>query len=117
MTDANDLNNRKQKAIDIASTYMQVLITLSSGILAAIIGFYPTLLTLEGFSFQFLTFSLAAFVISIFFGLVGLGALVIATNNVAVSSPTSKKLVRFPTCVQLGSFFVGICLLFFTLPK
>jgi hypothetical protein len=92
-----DLNNRKQKAIDIASTYVQVLITLSTAIFAAIIGFYPTLLTIDTFNFDFLHYSLFVFMISIFCGLCGLGGLVSSTNKDTEIEPTSTLQTRIPT--------------------
>jgi hypothetical protein len=71
-----DINNRGQKSVDVASTYIQVLITLSSAIIAAVLGFYPTLLEIPYFNFLFLKVALMFFGASIVGGLVGLGALI-----------------------------------------
>jgi hypothetical protein len=102
------------KAADIASTYIQVLITLASGIIVAIIGFYPTLLDIQKFNFLILHISLAFFVVSIVAGLMGLGGLINAL--VRKDIPTDESYVRYPALIQLVLFGIGIIFLFLSLP-
>jgi len=109
------LNPGKLKAIDIASTYINILITLSSAIIAAIIGFYPTLLKIQDFNFEFLRISLVFFMFSIFSGLFALGGLVSATKEDS-GTPTSSVGARIPTIIQLITFGLGILFLLLTLP-
>jgi hypothetical protein len=56
----------------LQSTYVQVLIGLASGIIAALIGFYPTLLGIKYFNFLLLKVALGCFGFSIVGGLIGL---------------------------------------------
>lgn len=102
------------KAADIASTYIQVLITLASGIIAAIIGFYPTLLDIKGFNFLTLHCSLSFLVASIIAGLIALGGLINAL--ITKEKPTDENYVRYPALIQLVLFGIGIVFLFLSLP-
>lgn len=62
-----------QKAVDVTSTYIEVLIALSSGIIDAVLGFYPDLLKIPNFNFLYLKIALLFFGFSIIAGLLGLG--------------------------------------------
>jgi hypothetical protein len=116
-TNLPDLNNRGLKSVDVASTYVQVLIGLGSGIITAIIGFYPTLLKIDNFNFLPLKISMICFGISIGCGLLGLGSIVNVMTTDTRSDPPNAKRVRFPVMVQFILFFAGILMLFFTMPK
>jgi hypothetical protein len=111
-----DINNRGQKSVDVASTYVEVLIGLASGIIVAIIGFYPTLLTIKDFDFLLLKISLSLFGGSIAFGLAGLGSLVKAISEYDIDIPPSKTRVNMVVLVQLGLFVIGIFLMIYILP-
>lgn len=104
----NDLDNRKLKSIDVASTYVQVLIGLSSGIITATLGL--SIFTVNSIlTLYIITGALACFGVSIVGGLFGLGALVteITINN----NPTSARRVNIPVFCQLTLFAIGIFLL------
>lgn len=140
MTDS-DIGDRAAKAVDIASTLHQVMIGLSSGIIAAVLGIYPNLLTITNLNFFWLQISLIFFAISIFGGLIALGGLVTVTATPISTEqkeqqkdpiiteqkkgkkrkekkqkdpvPTNNREVRIPGTAQLVSFGVGMVFLLF----
>ncbi|MDE2590868.1 MAG: hypothetical protein KGL95_14530, partial [Patescibacteria group bacterium] len=106
MSDDNDLNNRGLKAVDVASTYIQVLIGLASGIITAALAFYSDISKIPNFDLHFLKISFIFFGISICGGLCGLGGLVDSTANPKVSSPTDSRSAMVCVAIQ----FVGFAL-------
>jgi hypothetical protein len=108
-----NIGERQAKAVDVASTYIQVLIGLASGIIAAILGIYPNLLTITTLNFFSLQLSLAFFGFSTFAGLAGLGGLITMTGRDGVKIPTNSNWVMFPTAIQFVLFGLGIFFLLF----
>lgn len=113
---SDDLNQRGQKTVDISSTYVQVLIGLSSGIITAILGVTPDLLKVEGLNFVLLKYSLICFGFSIISGLFGLGGLVGATAVTKYKNPPAAKRVTIPTWIQLILFGIGMLLMVYVIP-
>jgi hypothetical protein len=111
---ATDINNRGQKSVEVASTYIQVLITLSSAIIAAVLGFYPTLLDIPQFNFFFLKIALMFFGASIIGGLVGLGALISKISSDSI--PAQATMVNLPVAFQFILFGLGIFVMLFVIP-
>lgn len=111
-----DFDNRGQKSVDIASTYIQVLIGLASGIITAVLAFYSDISKITNFDLPLLKISLGLFGISIGGGLLGLGALVnsIANSNNAI--PTNSSSVMAFVTLQFVAFGLGITLVILSLP-
>src|SRR5919108_2267106 len=96
-----DLGDREAKAVDIASTYHQVLIGLASGIITAVLGIYPNLLTITTLNFLWLQMSLICFGCSVFAGLMALGGLVTSTAKKQKDPiPTNSLGARIPGTFQ-----------------
>ena len=111
----NNLGNRAEKAVDIASTYVEVLIGLASGLITALLGIYAFLVPIPNINFLFLKISLIFFGISIIGGLFGLGGLVNATAG-SSPIPTNARSVRGFVLVELVAFGIGIILLILVFP-
>jgi hypothetical protein len=116
MSDVDDLTSRGQKSVEVASTYIQVLIGLGSGIIAAVLGFIPNILTIDTFNFLYLKFSLIGFGVSIVSGLFGLGALVSETTKLKCQAPPNARRVRIPVMCQFIAFAAGIILMLYVIP-
>jgi hypothetical protein len=111
-----DLSDRAGKAVDIVSTYEQVLIGLASGLVVGVLAIYPSLLPISGFNNFYLKISLICFGLSMGGGLFGLQGLVTATpTNAAI--PTDSKKVRIPVIVQLVMFGSGIVFMILSFPS
>ena len=109
-----DISTRGEKSADVASTYIQVLITLSSGIIAAVLAFYPDLLKIPNFNFLLLKISLLFFGSSIIAGLIGLGGLITKISSDAI--PGEARLVNIPVAFQFILFGLGIFMVLFVIP-
>jgi uncharacterized membrane protein len=112
----NDLDNRGQKSVEVSSTYIQVLIGLALGIIAALIGLYPTLLGIKHFDFTLMKVALGCLGFSIVGGLIGLGTLIVAISKTQNDIPPSKVEVNIPVIFQFVLFAVGILLMLVVLP-
>ena len=110
-----DLTDSAAKAVDIASTYVQVLIGLASGLITAVLGIYPFLMPIAGMNFSLLKISIVCFGISLIAGLFGLGGLVNATAGKNVV-PTNAGMARAPVIVQLIMFGIATALLILAFP-
>lgn len=106
-----NFDERAQKAVDIASTYVQVLIGLASGIITAVLAFYPDIKQNTMIDPQFLKIALSVLGGSIIFGLIGLGGLVNSTANADKKTPTNTLGTRFPVTIQLIAFGLGMVIL------
>ena len=112
-----DLDTRAQKAVDVASTYIQVLIGLASGIITAVLAFYPNIIATPEFDLGNLKYALIILGISVIFGLIGLGGLINATASSNNKTPTNATSTRIPVLLQLITFGVGIMyLVIFVIP-
>ena len=112
-----DLNERKLKSVEIASTYAQVLIGLASGIITAVLAVSPDILKVEGLNVEHLKISLSVLAASIIAGLIGLGALVSSTSEENKDNPIRLNEVTIPMFAQLILFGLGIGLIVFVIPS
>jgi hypothetical protein len=111
----SDLAESAAKAADIASTYVQVLIGLASGLITAALGIYPFLIPIAGMNFTLFKASMICFGISLIAGLFGLGGLVNATAGKR-TVPTNEGMVRAPVTIQLAMFGIATALLIMAFP-
>jgi hypothetical protein len=115
LADPPDPFDRAAKAIEIASTYEEVLIGLASGLIFGVLAVYTYLLPVSGFNFDNLRISLICFGLSIFGGLFGLQGLVTTTPG-KDAIPTDSLLVRIPVIVQLVTFGLGTLFMLLSFP-
>lgn len=111
------LSERGLRSIEIASTYVQVLIGLASGIITAVLAVSPDL-ELVGLNSILLKVSLGILGSSIVAGLFGLGGLVGSTaeSDEKVPKPLETKRVTIPTTAQLFLFGIGIVMMVIVFP-
>jgi cytochrome c oxidase subunit IV len=111
---------RAQNAVDVTSTFVQVLIGLSSVIIAAVLAFYPNIASIEDINFSFLKFSLIMFGVSTVSGLLTYCALIGVVDWVTKAcSPAYSGGVLLFVFIQLASFaiaLVGMLYLIIELP-
>lgn len=110
-----DLSERALKSIEIASTYVQVLIGLASGIITAVLAVSPDL-EIVGLNSILLKISLGFLGSSIIAGLFGLGALVGSTSDENDAKPLRGGLVTKPVTAQLVLFGIGISMMVYVVP-
>ncbi len=105
--------DKDEKAIDIATTYSQILITLASGTIVVVLAVNRISSSLPRNSLTLLALSLVAFAISILSGLLELGG-IIGVLQYGRSDGNRKPLtpydsyVKWTALIQLLSYFVGV---------
>ena len=108
----DDLNTRSQKTIDVTSTYIQVLLGLASGIIAAVLAFYSNIIRIEGINLDLLRISLLSFVCSVVAGLFSYTTLISAIEE--KDEPIDDRNVRVCVICQIIAFGIGLALVFWS---
>ncbi len=104
-----NFDDRAQKATDVTSTFIEVLIGLSSAIIAVVLAFYPNIASIENINFFFLKISLLLFGISAGSGILAFSALIgVIDWKIKAPSPAYNEGVRFFVFLQLGSFGIAL---------